>query len=392
MVDQGAQPQSFLVTFRRIFVALLLAVITIMMHNTLKYVGSSPSARHTSDMDTDQHVELHTMHQVLQRETTGSGHVHTTQISDTLRLMSSVRLGGSSRDERRRESNTHLTTVTARTTDSQPFHKDNRSRLNELERSKLKTIRFLNGWKNWPQLVQGEAPDQFPSNFLKTCDYRCEIEKGTDNAVGAGISIFFANGLNSFRKPPTKSPDGLWVLLAGESQYLNAYRPSDWDGLFNYSSTFLHESHVSGQVWGFSQPFTKRTAATTRNFAKERREKHKEAATANALWFVSNCQPGGEFQPKSARVPYGLALSQFINISAYTRKNACLKPLASIIKKQSLNDQPRVDDFLFYLSFENNVCRDYITEKLWKVLAMDTFTIPVVLGKYLKIFHPSQTL
>ena len=35
-------------------------------------------------------------------------------------------------------------------------------------------------------------------------------------------------------------------------------------------------------------------------------------------------------------------------------------------------------NYKFYLSFENSLCVDYITEKFWKVLAYDV--VPVVMG------------
>jgi alpha-1,3-fucosyltransferase len=35
-------------------------------------------------------------------------------------------------------------------------------------------------------------------------------------------------------------------------------------------------------------------------------------------------------------------------------------------------------NYKFYLSFENSLCRDYVTEKFWKVLMYDV--VPIVYG------------
>ena len=46
------------------------------------------------------------------------------------------------------------------------------------------------------------------------------------------------------------------------------------------------------------------------------------------------------------------------------------------------------DDYKFYLSFENSLCRDYVTEKLWRILQINV--VPIVLGSanYSEILPP----
>ncbi|KAK6964093.1 alpha-(1 3)-fucosyltransferase C, partial [Biomphalaria glabrata] len=48
--------------------------------------------------------------------------------------------------------------------------------------------------------------------------------------------------------------------------------------------------------------------------------------------------------------------------------------------------------YRFYLSFENSLCKDYITEKLFKLYTQNTFIVPVVRGgsDYNKYF-PNNT-
>lgn len=50
-----------------------------------------------------------------------------------------------------------------------------------------------------------------------------------------------------------------------------------------------------------------------------------------------------------------------------------------------------LSDYLFYLAFENSLCADYITEKLWRVLGK---AVPVVLGgaNYTKYLPPHSLI
>nr|KAG5699904.1 hypothetical protein BaRGS_018203 [Batillaria attramentaria] len=53
-------------------------------------------------------------------------------------------------------------------------------------------------------------------------------------------------------------------------------------------------------------------------------------------------------------------------------------------------DADLVYPYGFYLAFENNLCKDYVTEKFFKIFKRNTDTIPVVRGgaDYKKYFPP----
>ncbi|CAG2173693.1 unnamed protein product [Oppiella nova] len=91
-----------------------------------------------------------------------------------------------------------------------------------------------------------------------------------------------------------------------------------------------------------------------------------DGKTRSVAWIVSNCHSDGN------REEYVRELAKFIDVDIYgrcghyecPRDDSCLK---MITKK-----------YKFYLSFENSLCKDYVTEKLFRIAEYDI--IPVVYG------------
>ncbi|XP_038128933.1 4-galactosyl-N-acetylglucosaminide 3-alpha-L-fucosyltransferase 9-like [Cyprinodon tularosa] len=81
-------------------------------------------------------------------------------------------------------------------------------------------------------------------------------------------------------------------------------------------------------------------------------------------WIVSN------WNPNYARVKYYRELQKHIKIDVYGRA------FGKYIGTQDFH--PTISSCKFYLSFENSVHKDYITEKLYNPLSLGT--VPVVLG------------
>lgn len=89
-------------------------------------------------------------------------------------------------------------------------------------------------------------------------------------------------------------------------------------------------------------------------------------------WIVSRCKSD------SKREDFVAELQKYIDVDVYGRCG----PLRCTRGNGSDSCQARIKDYHFYLAFENSFCPDYVTEKLYKVLAMeDRPPIPVVLGQ-----------
>lgn len=102
--------------------------------------------------------------------------------------------------------------------------------------------------------------------------------------------------------------------------------------------------------------------------------------TKSVVWFVSNCRT------QSRREEYVSELSNYIDVDIYGQcgSKQCSKSNSSecfdIIES----------NYKFYLSFENSLCKDYVTEKLFNLMKYDV--IPIVRGSanYEKFLPPNS--
>lgn len=91
--------------------------------------------------------------------------------------------------------------------------------------------------------------------------------------------------------------------------------------------------------------------------------------TKQVAWAVSNC-----IDTPSKRMEVVKSLNQFIPVDIYGKcgDKSCPKTNSSYCRKMFERD------YKFYLAFENSLCNDYVTEKVF--LNMRYFIIPVVYG------------
>ena len=153
----------------------------------------------------------------------------------------------------------------------------------------------------------------------------------------------------------------------------------DFVDFFNATMTYRMDSDIYWP-YGFVEklpnaPKTDKEIAlakrnVTRNYA--------EGKSKLAVWFVSHCKTD------SRREFYVHILQKKSQIDIFGKcgKKFCPWTAAS-------DCYSRIEiDYKFYLSFENSLCRDYITEKMYNILELDM--VPIVYGAadYAELFPP----
>ena len=163
-------------------------------------------------------------------------------------------------------------------------------------------------------------------------------------------------------EPPTKT----WSLLRF-SQSVDA-KASRY--LFNITSTYAVDSNVP-----LKNPLI--FYLNNQTFKRLKEVNYASGKKKNVMWFVSHCKT------KSKREEYVRELRKYIDVDIYgkcgnlTCGNVPWLKTPSNCSKTSVSKQYR-----FYLSFENSLCEDYVTEKLMDILRLSMDTIPIVMGLY----------
>ena len=172
-----------------------------------------------------------------------------------------------------------------------------------------------------------------------------------------------------FYKPlPTYRPPGQrWVFYDWESPLHSQERRHPENMLqvalnhFNYSMTYSRSADIF-YPYGECQQLTEKPAG---NVMTERIDEIIRNKTKLAAWVVSNCDAG------SFRDAYIKALQQHIPIDVFGK---CGTHQCSDEK----NCSESINVYKFYLAFENSLCGEYMTEKLWR--SFQWGLVPIVYG------------
>ena len=185
--------------------------------------------------------------------------------------------------------------------------------------------------------------------------------------------------LNSFTRYASSSRfSTVWLLQGHESP---AYSYNKWRGLFNEfdgAITYMRDSLVY-------RPYGKVYPLTSESRKHAEYPSHK---TKGAFAYVSICEPIGY-----DRLGLMKELSKYIDVDIF---GSCTGNIPCQMGDWSC-EQKLHNQYRFYLSWENSLCKDYMTEKFWKPLHGDRYHIPVALGgltlkEYIDLAPPNSFL
>ncbi len=197
--------------------------------------------------------------------------------------------------------------------------------------------------------------------------HNCEITYNKDliNEADLVVTHMVESELKREELPKKIPENQRWVFMLFESP---AHSPdfSPYNGFYNLSATHResgdfpgYSAFANGMIW-------KRNVDFNNNYDFLNNKSHEVAA------IISNCNDN------SGRLKYIAELKKYIKVDIYGK---CGKNCPDLHNDDTGKSCKQVisKEYKFYLSFENSLCTDYITEKFHDILMNNI--IPVVMGE-----------
>ena len=207
---------------------------------------------------------------------------------------------------------------------------------------------------------------------FKKCEYsncRWTNQKSDlfrSSAVLFHLSLSFGN-----RNPPMRHPKQKWIAHTQESP-ANEGVPGAWTSLFNSTATYVRRSNVWTPYGIFSRKPPDQPVQGNKSAIATK--------TKMVAWMVSRCNA------HSKRELYVKELQKYIDVDVY---GLCGNLTCSRRYETSCREMVE-QNYKFYLAFENSLCEDYVTEKLFQTLKH--YIVPVVMaGADLKNLAPPNS-
>ena len=231
-----------------------------------------------------------------------------------------------------------------------------------------KTILFYTPWfgrKPWPDFASTEL--NLP--HADCPEKKCKISHNVYDVGKSDLVIFHASDMATFVRTKELQQIHKYRCRSQRMAFLchetvvtePLHDVAIPDGFFNWTITFKRDSDFH---FPYGRYFRMPSAESPPNLINYAENKDKLV-----LWTVSHCG--------TIREKYVKKLLKYIKVDIYGKcsgvygqDNQC---------SRSSNCDNLFKPYKFYLAFENGICTDYITEKFWTALSMNS--VPIVLAK-----------
>lgn len=173
-----------------------------------------------------------------------------------------------------------------------------------------------------------------------------------------------------------RRPDQIFVMFSNEPP---VHMPDlmNYENYFNWTMTHRNGSdfHLKyGEILPLeTAPTTDEEARKLRNIPSKTFLDVAKRKTKMAVWMVSNCQT------LSNRRLYVAILKKYIDVDIISKGGLCGgKDICPRSQNYDVCYNMIEEKYKFYLSFENSICEEYVTEKFFEMMARNV--VPIVLG------------
>jgi hypothetical protein len=180
----------------------------------------------------------------------------------------------------------------------------------------------------------------------------------------ADLLLMHRSDIDFAQLPKTRNSEQIWLFWHDEP---GGVQKEAISYQFNWTISYRSSAEASVGAYGLTtlrnKPLSSQELTSYINEQFDNRQ-------SNAVWFVSNCQ-------SKARLDYynKLRLS-YPSIRVYG--NCVLQTKEKTCHRHSQCELSELSKNKFYLAFESQSCRDYVTEKFWRSLVHGI--IPIVFG------------
>ena len=210
---------------------------------------------------------------------------------------------------------------------------------------------------------------RYPDLCTEPIGRSCVLTFDASQRAKADAVIFHGSRIGITKPPFRKRRGQVWVVRALESppHWLKGYASPAWRGVVNWTMTYRTDSDIFspvGRLIRLQTPVRKNYKAVASN------------KTKSVAWFVSKCDT--TYKYGSQREKYVKELRKYIDVDIFGEcgPNDCSKDhMRRCMALLNLK-------YRFYLAFENSLCHQYVTEKIFRTYREDIEVVPVVLGKH----------